>query len=687
MERFLPHLFGVCSRRLSRDRTTARLLGAGLRYVAPWQRPSGTSAMLGWGRKRAASRARAMADRHGLPFISIEDGFLRSFGLGVNGAPALSLIVDAVGIYFDARGPSQIEHLLESGGYSDDLLRQAERALDVLRTERLTKYNVGSDVPPGTFPDRVRRVLVVDQTAGDASIAGGLADAGAFARMLDAAVAESPDAEVWIKTHPDVLAGRRKSCLSHARSRADVRWIVEDWHPHSLLAHFDHVYVVSSQMGLDALIMGRPVTCFGVPFYSGWGLTDDRVACSRRTARRSLVELVAVAYLLYPRYVDPETGGAGDFFKVAAFITRQKAIRKRFPGKVFCVGFAFWKRRYVRPFLPVEEPRFLRSLRGLARVELGVNDVVVCWSAPSEALEAWVQARSCRLCRMEDGFYRSVGLGSDLIRPRSLVIDEQGLYFDPRRPSDLEQLLNTFAIAPEEVSRAQAVRRLITEHGLTKYNLEVREVVAWPSAGRSVVLVPGQVEDDASIVHGCEAVRTNLGLLREVRAACPDAFIVFKPHPDVTSGNRRGSVPRNDALRHADWIETRASVVSCIEAADAVHTMTSLAGFEALLRGKAVVVYGRPFYAGWGLTEDRLILPRRVRRLSLNELVAGVLLRYPLYWDSELRGFTTCEAVLRQLVAERDALDSANRLEGLRSGWLRRLMRKLRSLARGLRSR
>ena len=687
IDRLIRPLFGVCSLQLSRDRIAARMLRARLCYVAPGQRPSGVSAMLGWGRKRAASRARAIADRHGLPFISVEDGFLRSFGLGVNGDPALSLIVDAVGVYFDARAPSQIEQLLESGIYSDELLRQAARALDVLRTERLTKYNVGGDVPPGTFPVGVRRVLVVDQTAGDASIAGSLADAGAFTQMLDAAVAEFPDAEVWIKTHPDVLAGRRKSCLSPAHSRADVHWIVEDWHPHSLLAHFDHVYVVSSQMGLDALIVGRPVTCFGVPFYSGWGLTDDRIACSRRTARRSLVELVAAAYLLSPRYVDPDTGGTGDFFKVAAFIARQKAMRKRFPGEVFCVGFEFWKRRYVRPFLPVEEPHFLRSLRGLARFELRAGDVVVCWSAPSEAVEAWVQARSCRLCRMEDGFYRSVGLGSDLIRPRSLVIDEQGLYFDPRRPSDLEQLLNTLSIEPEEVLRAQAVRRLITENGLTKYNLEAREAVAWPSAGRAVVLVPGQVEDDASIVHGCESVRTNLGLLREVRAACPEAFVVFKPHPDVTSGNRRGSVPRNDALRHADWIETRASVVSCIEAADAVHTMTSLAGFEALLRGKAVVVYGRPFYAGWGLTEDRLVLPRRARRLSLDELVAGVLLRYPLYWDWELRGFTTCEAVLHQLIAERDVLESARRLERLRSGGLRRLMRKLRSLAGGLRSR
>ncbi|HHO81929.1 MAG TPA: capsular polysaccharide biosynthesis protein, partial [Halothiobacillus sp.] len=467
----------------------------------------------------------------------------------------------------------------------------------------------------------------------------------------------------------------------------DVRWITEDWHPHSLLPHFDRVYVVTSQMGLDALIVGRPVTCFGVPFYSGWGLTDDRVACPRRSARRSLLELIAAAYLQYPRYLNPETLQPGDFFQVAEFIARQKALTSRRPRRIFCVGFEFWKRGYIRPFLPAGELRFLRSLKQLRNLALRPDDVVVCWGVPSDALRSMVEKAGCCLWRMEDGFYRSVGLGSDLIRPRSLVIDKRGLYFDSRGPSDLEVLLNTAEFSPQELARARSVRELIVEHELTKYNLESLASVQWPSSGRPVVLVPGQVEDDASIRHGCENVLTNLGLIRAARAACPDAFIVFKPHPDVTSGNRRGHVPPKQALQYVDWIETEASVVACIAAADAVHTMTSMAGFEALLRGKQVVVYGRPFYAGWGLTEDTLSIPRRTRRLSLDELVAGVLLRYPLYWDWELKGFATCEAVLRRLIAERDALVARGELHKLKYGWLRRQMRKVKALVCGLQDR
>src|SRR3546814_20429812 len=75
------------------------------------------------------------------------------------------------------------------------------------------------------------------------------------------------------------------------------------------------------------------------------------------------------------------------------------------------------------------------------------------------------------------------------------------------------------------------------------------------------------------------------------------------------------------------------SVTSCIDACAEVHTMTSLTGFDALLRGTHVVKYGQPFYAGWGLTEDHIkngmATGRRKRRLTLEQLVAGVLLRYP----------------------------------------------------------
>jgi capsular polysaccharide export protein len=235
------------------------------------------------------------------------------------------------------------------------------------------------------------------------------------------------------------------------------------------------------------------------------------------------------------------------------------------------------------------------------------DDCLVYWGREApEGLLALAAQHAVRVLRMEDGFVRSVGLGSDLIRPLSLVLDQRGIYFDPTQPSDLEHMLGTAQFSDKELARARHVRAFIVEHGITKYNLEPCESASWPSKGRQVVLVPGQVEDDASIRYGCTDVKTNLSLLQAARRAHPDAFVVYKPHPDVMSGNRVGKLNLAQARQFADHVETRLSVVSCISACDVVHTMTSLAGFDALLRGKRVVVYGQPFYAGWGLTDDVL---------------------------------------------------------------------------------
>jgi len=361
--------------------------------------------------------------------------------------------------------------------------------------------------------------------------------------------------------------------------------------------------------------------------------------------------------------------------------------------RLICVGFRRWKAWSLRPLLSfaAEEVLFVRHAKAAAAHQPGPGDALLFWGGLAPAgLEALALATRVSLVRLEDGFVRSVGLGSDLIRPSSLVLDASCPYFDPTHASDLERLLGSRSFSANDLQRAKAVRSFIVQHGLTKYNLEPRDAVRWPVGDGPVVLVPGQVEDDASIRLGCTSVKTNMALLQSVRQALPGAFIVYKPHPDVQSGNRVGRMAQADAYRWADHIETHASVVSCLDACDEVHTMTSLTGFDALLRGKKVVTYGQPFYAGWGLTHDRagegsttaVALERRTRRLLLDELVAGTLLHYPIYWDWQRMDYTSCEVVLQHLLAQRSALESSAGLKALRSGWVRRQGRKLGVLMR-----
>lgn len=271
---------------------------------------------------------------------------------------------------------------------------------------------------------------------------------------------------------------------------------------------------------------------------------------------------------------------------------------------------------------------FFDTIDALPALEKGI---VLAWAARLTRDEE--QQARIPIWRVEDGFIRSIGLGVHLAPAASLAIDPMGMHYDATRPSRLETILAETAFTPELLARAAALRAMILRHNITKYNIAGSPAPFAPSPGRLRILVVGQVEDDASIIFGARRIKTNLGLLRAVREAAPAAFIIWKPHPDVQSGYRRGYVPARKAAQFADVVLTQGDIRPLFAEVDALHTMTSLAGFEALLRGLPVTCWGRPFYAGWGLTTDMESCERRQRKLTLDELVAGSLILYPRYQD------------------------------------------------------
>lgn len=272
----------------------------------------GADALLGWGRKGSGARARRLGHLLRKPVVTLEDGFVRSVGLGVAGAPALSVVLDDLGVHYDAHAPSCIEVMLEQGGWeSPALLARARAAMAEMRRLRISKYNLGAEPSPATAAliGAGPFVLCVDQTAGDASVALGGAGPNSFRRMLAAACAENPGTRILVKTHPDVVAGLRRGLVDPAdAARAGAVVIGEALDPWLLLEGATRVYTVTSQLGLEALVAGVPVRCFGLPFHAGWGATEDEIPCPRRTRRRTAVEIFAAAYLLYARYADPQTG-------------------------------------------------------------------------------------------------------------------------------------------------------------------------------------------------------------------------------------------------------------------------------------------------------------------------------------------------------------------------------------------
>lgn len=695
---------GVFSRGIQRIPHIKALLRAEAVVLNPGRSDAASlDAVAGWGRRRLAARAQRYSADHGLPLWRLEDGFLRSLGLAVKGAPPLSLIVDDIGIYYDTRRPSRLTELLNGPppGHSDPLQDPAllERAAYCMRRiaeAKLSKYNHAPDAPdalerPGGTALR-ERVLVVDQTFGDRSVTGGGGTTTVFARMLKAAIQENPHAEILVKTHPDVLAGKRHGYLGNVPNHPRVMRLRQDVNPRSLLDRVDRVYTVTSQLGLEAVIAGKPVVVFGTPFYSGWGLTDDRAPARHARRGRSAVELFAAAYLLYPRYLDPVTGAPCAAETVIDHLALQRHWFARNTGRLFCVGFRRWKHSFVRTFLaaPRNEVHFVRSANQARARGFGPGCRLVVWGhREPDTIRALATDAGVAVERMEDGFIRSLGLGSDMTAPLSLVLDRSGIYYDPNGASDLERILATAELGEDLRQRARTLRERLIELGISKYNFSDQGALSLLpqelQEPKAVILVPGQVEDDSSVRFGCPGPRTNRALLKAVRAARPAAYILYKPHPEEVSGNRKGCVVPVPSERLWDKLVTDVSVASCLEAADEVHTFTSLVGFEALLRGKRVVTYGQPFYSGWGLTEDVFPLARRqsYRCLTVDELVAGALILYPRYIDPFTQTFTTPEIALERLAA---ALNSQGRGRRLRVAdpWALRQLHRLGRLIRGV---
>ena len=598
--------------------------------VRPGPISKSASAVGVWGRKPLSRRGILAARRRGLPLLSIEDAFLRSVIPGPKTAPA-GLVLDDIGIFFDASQPSKLENILNFDALDDDeLTRHAKNGIAFLRHYGLSKYN---PVPrgSGTIP-QPGYVLVVDQTRGDASIAGGAAHAHSFATMLAKARADHPEKRIVIRTHPALEQIAKQGHFSAADTDERTILLSEKINPWDLLERAVAVYCVTSQLGFEAILAGHRPVVFGLPFYAGWGLSEDIQTCARRTRKLSAEQLFAGAMLRFPTWIDLSSNRLSNFALTAQALLARSQHHWHNSKPSVAVGMRNWKRPQVSKFL--KRPVFGNApLKAAQQAQKRGGRVVVWANQESPALKAACANHGVELWRMEDGFLRSKGLGAALTPPESVVLDDLSIYYDPIQPSRLEKLIEASVDLPEiALSRATQLIKQITKGRISKYNLVLPPPTQPITGGKPVILVPGQVEDDASIRLGAGEVSTNLALLKATRAANPDAFIIYKPHPDIEAGLRPGALENPDLF--ADAVADNAPISPFLDMADEVWTMTSLTGFEALLRGKKVTCLGMPFYAGWGLTND-LAPPqqRRKSRPSLAGLVHATLIDYPLYLD------------------------------------------------------
>jgi capsular polysaccharide export protein len=307
------------------------------------------------------------------------------------------------------------------------------------------------------------------------------------------------------------------------------------------------------------------------------------------------------------------------------------------------VGFSTWKTFMVN-FLPEHNVIFLGHSPRVSRAQ--INSIrhyprpeVFAWSYQfPDYLREFCRREGIQLTFVEDGFIRSIGLGANKSQPLSLVFDREAMHFDRNARSQLDELLETYDFDSDQslMQQARDLRQEICTSGLSKYNFT--SALQKPSdlfrdKNRRRVLVLGQVEDDLSIAYGSEVKLSGNDLVRIALFENEDAQILYRPHPESLAFAKPHYSTPDEVADFCHILGPEYSLKDCIEAADTIYTVTSLAGFEAALHGKKVVVFGAPFYAGRGFTEDRDSMIQIKRRLMPVQVLAAAYILYPRYFN------------------------------------------------------
>lgn len=686
-----PNLAVVGKGMITNNDLLESTLESGVVRWYPWslktQRANLPSAFIGWGRKKSYYRAFKASKKLNVKVFSIEDGFLRSLDSGVNSRHAVSLVVDDLGIYFDLENPSRLEQLVthrvaqtkDDSIWSEQHKDYARYLIDKIISHKLSKYNETLTAPDlsklaGVNVD-TPHILLIDQVLDDASIKGAGADNQQFKNMLKDACNTHPHAHIWIKAHPAGKKGYLTQLSLPKKHIKRIHILTEKMNPIALLQQVAAVYTVSSHMGFEALLLDKVVHCYGVNWYAGWGLTDDSKAPKKllkKVKQRhsdllgshnsqdseallpTIEQLFFAAYIDYSKYVDPASGLSCDIDTAVDWLITNSRWHNLLQGNLTVYEFSQWKFPFVKAFVGFPKTQLYfkpkQKLNNLANPNhyfVNNNSPFLVWGL-AKRLQIGKHKKSNHVYCMEDGFIRSNGLGATLLAPLSVVLDKQGIYYNATEPSDLEGLLKTcLPLTEQQNTRAEKLHQYMLANKVSKYNVgnqinadKLHWLKAIQTTKKHKILVVGQVEDDLSVQFCGSMITKNAELIKRVCVENPNAYIVYKPHPDVEAGLRTGKVDKA-TLGLADAVAHDVAMPDCLALIDEVHTISSLTGFEALLRAKKVTCYGLPFYAGWGLTNDidSDVMPKSnflKRRechvdLTLNQLIYCTLIEYPLY--------------------------------------------------------
>ncbi len=286
--------------------------------------------MLRWGMK--PTRSGLLTDKLAGIFdknkIYIEDGFIRSIEAGLSGEPTISIIYDEISPYYNAEVLTSLQNAMNSNyELKDAEILLCQEALDLIKKHKISKFNFTTKTKLNFGKTNSHKILLIDQRKGDYSVLKGLANENSFRNMLQTAIEKYPESEIIIKTHPDNKFNGYDTYLSREFiDSLDCDRIIildDDVNPYCAIEEVDIVFTVTSQMGFEALIAGKEVHCFGMPFYAGRGITKDYIKTPEfRFRDREILEVFYFTYFEFSKYYNPHTQKTCDVFGAIDYIIK-----------------------------------------------------------------------------------------------------------------------------------------------------------------------------------------------------------------------------------------------------------------------------------------------------------------------------------------------------------------------------
>ena len=321
----------------------------------------------GWGLKFSGKRAKFFSRLLRVSPEFLEDGFIsyvdRKF-------KALSVVADRRSIYYNAYNETDLDLLIKASDSNNQY--STDKLIRLYTESNVSKYNSEKDFI-GVLPSKY--ILVIDQVNGDLSVKYGMANHASFKQMLKAALEDFPNHKVIIKIHPDINIRKKRGyfILKDIAKNPRIQIIAENCHPIRLITEADAVYTVTTSY-FEALIHGKMVKCFGMPFYAGWGLTEDVLPAPKRRGNVSLSQLIYAALIKYPIYRDPETDKRTTVYKTIEYIRFQRMMRARFPTIIYAYGFSSWKKTILQSFTQGSKLIFINKFE-----DAPFNSTLIVW--------------------------------------------------------------------------------------------------------------------------------------------------------------------------------------------------------------------------------------------------------------------------------------------------------------------